>query len=160
AYQGGPGPNASQSFKAMPGPNASQTFNATPSPNASQVIKTPSPGTARVPAQKTTSRAPVSTANHWKLVGGVVGGLCVIVGLAMIFQRHPADLPTEDGTPQTTQSPARTPAPFSQQQEAQAGQSGPAKTHTPQSAHPSRTARNAPAAAPVAPPAPSEGQMI
>jgi serine/threonine-protein kinase len=155
AYQGGPGPNASQSFNAM-SPNASQSFKAMQSPSASQVIKTPAPGTTRVAAQQTTPRAPVSTANHWKLVGGVVGGLCVIVGLAMIFQRHPAELPADDGAVQTSQSSAaRTPAPFSQQE----AQAGPAKTHT-QSAHPSRTARSAPAAAPVAPPAPSEGQII
>jgi hypothetical protein len=155
AYQGGPGPNASQQFNAM-SPNASQSFKAMQSPSASQVIKTPAPGTTRVAAQQTTPRAPVSTANHWKLVGGVVGGLCVIVGLAMIFQRHPAELPADDGAVQTSQSSAaRTPAPFSQQE----AQAGPAKTHT-QSAHPSRTARSAPAAAPVAPPAPSEGQII
>src|SRR5262249_28452630 len=68
----------------------------------------------------------------------------------------PADLPTEDGTAQTTQSAASTPAPFSPQQ----AQTGQAKTHTQPPAHPSRAARSAPAAAPVAPPAPSEGQMI
>jgi serine/threonine protein kinase len=145
AYQGGPGPNASQSFKAMP------------SPSASQVIKTPAPGTTRVAAQQTAPRAPVSTANHWKLVGGVVGGLCLIVGLAMIFQRHPAaDLPAEDGTAPTTQSAGSTPAPFSRQQ----AQEAQGKTHTQSAARPSRSSRNAPAAAPVAPPAPSEGQLI
>ena len=153
AYQGGPGPNASQSFRVSP---ASQGFNAPPSPNSSQVIKTPAPGTTRVAAQQTASRAPVSTANHWKLVGGVVGGLCVIVGLAMIFQRHPAELPADDGAAQTTQSDGSTPAPFSRQQ-AQAGQG---KTHTQPTAHSSKTARNTAVAAPVAPPAPSEGQLI
>lgn len=154
AYQG-PGPNASQSIRVAPGPNASQSFKAMPAASQSQVIKTPAPGTTRVAAQQTVSRAPVSTANHWKLVGGVIGGLCIIVGLAMIFQRHPAELATDDGTAQTTQSAGSTPAPFSQQQ-AQAGQG---KTHT-QSVHPSKTARNAPVAAPVAPPAPSEGQLM
>ncbi|MGC2698093.1 MAG: protein kinase, partial [Candidatus Angelobacter sp.] len=81
AYQGGPGPNASQSMKAAPGPNASQQFNAVPSPSASQtfkampspsasqVIKTPAAGATRVAASQTASRVPVRTANHWKLVG-------------------------------------------------------------------------------------------
>jgi serine/threonine protein kinase len=161
AYQGGPGPNASQSFNAMNAmsPNASQSFKAMPSPNASQVIKTPAPGTTRVAAQQTVSRAPVSTANHWKLVGGVVGGLCLIVGLALIFQHRPSEISPDDGTAQTTQSAANTPAPFKHQPEQV--QDGQGKTHT-QAAlvHTGKAARNAPAAAPVAPPAPSEGQLI
>src|SRR5689334_12370287 len=161
AYQGGPGPNASQSFNAMNAmsPNASQSFKAMPSPNASQVIKTPAPGTTRVAAQQTVSRAPVNTANHWKLVGGVVGGLCLIVGLALIFQHRPSEIPADDGTAQTTQSAANAPAPFKHQQEQV--QDGQGKTHT-QAAlvHTGKAARNAPAAAPVAPPAPSEGQLI
>ncbi|MBZ5506302.1 MAG: PEGA domain-containing protein [Acidobacteriia bacterium] len=162
AYQGGPGAanatGARPAYQGGPGPNASQSFNAM-SPNASQVIKTPAPGTTRVAAQQTTSRPPVSTANHWKLVGGVVGGLCLIVGLALIFQHRPGSLPADDGTAQTTQSAASTPAPFNHQQEQ--AQDGQAKTHT-QAAQPhsSRSARNAPAAAPVAPPAPTEGQLI
>ncbi len=155
AYQGGPGPNASQSIRVAPSPNASQSFKAIPSASQSQVIKTPAPGTTRVAPQQTTPRAPVSTANHWKLVGGVIGGLCVIVGLAMIFQRHPAELPTDDGTVQSKQSAASTAAPFSQQQ----GQAGQGKTHT-QSVRPGKTSRNTAVAAPVAPPAPSEGQLI
>ncbi len=165
AYQGGPGtgqgpgPNASQSIRVAPSPSASQTFKAIPSASASQVIKTPAPGTTRVAAQQTASRAPVSTANHWKLVGGVVGGLCLIVGLALIFQRHPADLPIDDGTTPSTQSAGSTPAPFSREQ-AQGGQArNQNHAQASQPGHPSKTARYAPAA-PVAPPAPSEGQLI
>lgn len=169
AYQGGPGPNASQSMKAVPGPNASQQFKAVPSPNASQVfsampppsasqvLKAPAAGTTRVAAQQTTSRPPVSTANHWKLVGGVVGGLCLIVGLALIFQRRPSSVPADDGAAQTTQSAASTPAPFNHQQ-AQA-QDGQGKGRTPQS-HSSKANRNVAVAAPVAPPASTEGQLI
>ena len=172
AYQGGaPGPNASQSIRVAPSPSpsasqsfkpisASQTFNApSPSPNSSQVIKTQSPGTTRVPVQQTAPRAPVSTANHWKLVGGVVGGLCLIVGLALIFQRRPAaDLPADDGTAATTQSAGSTPAPFSQTQAQTQSAPGRPQSHFVPAAHPGRGSRNAPA--PVAPPAPSEGQII
>lgn len=169
AYQGGPGPNASQSFKAVPGPSASQSFRAVPGPNASQqfkavpgpsasqVMKTPAPGTTRVAPAQTTSRAPAKTANHWKLVGIVVGGLCLIVGLAMIFTRHSAELPVENASAQpATGSAASSPAPFSQQ----AGAATPAtRTRAPASSgRPGKAARSAPAA-PVAPPAPSEGQL-
>src|SRR6202040_503196 len=94
AYQG-PGPNASQSMKAVPGPNASQSFRAIPSASASQVVKTQTPGTVGTtyvgPGEKTAVRTPVSTANHWKVVAAVVGGLCLIVVLALLFQRHPAE---------------------------------------------------------------------
>jgi len=157
AYQGGgPGPNASQSIRVSPSISASQTFKAIPSASASQVVKTLAVGTTRVAVQQTVSRAPVSTANHWKLVGGVVGGLCLIVGLALIFQHHPADLPVDDGTAQTTQSDASAPAPFSREQ-AQGGQAR-NQNHA-QSTRPGKTARSAPAA-PVAAPAASEGQLI
>ena len=162
AYQGGPGPNASQAIRVAPSPSASQTFNP-PSPNASQVIKTQGPGTTRVPVQPTAARKPVSTANHWKLVGGVVGGLCLIVGLALIFQRRPTELPVDEGAAPATQSAGSTPAPFSRAQDSQAQdqpqtQAVQSKTHT-ASVRPGRNSRNA-YAAPVAPPAPSEGQMI
>ena len=171
AYQGGPGPNssqsiravpgpnASQSFKAVPGPSASQTFKAIPSPNASQVVKTQTPGTVGTTydgPQKTGARAPVSTANHWKVVGGVVGVLCLVVALALFFHRTP-ELPDDAAAPA---KPASAPAPFSRQatQESQAapeGQEVQGRTHTTSSR---RAARSAPAA-PVAPPAPKEGQL-
>jgi serine/threonine protein kinase len=157
AYQGGgPGPNASQSIRVSPSISASQTFKAILSGSASQVIKTPNAGTTRVAAQQTVSRAPVSTANHWKLVGGVVAGLFLVVGAALLFQRHPADLPVDDGTAPTTQSDASTPAPFSREQ-APGGQARNRVQSAP--ARPSKTARYAPAA-PVAPPAASEGQLV
>jgi serine/threonine protein kinase len=177
AYQGGPGPNASQAFKAipgpsasqafkaMPGPSASQTFKAIPSGSASQVIKAPTPGTVGttyMAGEKTAARKPVSTANHWKVVAAVVGGLCLIVVLALVFQRHPAE--QEDAAaPSSSQGAPNPPAPFSRQaaqatQGTQAAPEVPGKAHT-TSAHASKTARYAPAA-PVAPPAPSEGQLI
>jgi serine/threonine-protein kinase len=175
AYQGAP-PSASQAIKPSstgsfavsqsmwnpPSASASQQFKAIPSANSSQVMKAASPGTTRVPVQQvqqaTTSRARVQTTNHWKLVGGVVGGLCIIVGLAMVFQHRPADTSSESATDQPVGSAAGSPAPFSHPSAA-----GKAQPQTPASAHAasarsSRAARSAPAA-PVAPPAPSEGQL-
>ena len=157
AYQG-PGPSASQSIRAPQSPSASQAFRAVPSPSASQVLKTPSPGTTRIPAAPaaTVSRTPAKSGNHWKLVGGVAGGLCLIVGLAMIFQHRPTDLPEESPAAQQGGSPASsTAAPFSPQS-AEARQQARAAT-----AHAAKAARSAPAyAAPVPPPAPTEGQLI
>src|ERR1051326_4086589 len=176
AYQGGPGPNASQqirvqpspnasqSFRAVPGPNASQSFKAIPSASASQVVK-PTPGTTGTTyngPSKTGSRAPVSTANHWKLVGGVVAGLVVIVVAAMLFQHRTPELPDDPAT-QSSKPATSSAAPFSRQTaDAQAAQEvqdtqGQGRSHT--SSRASKAARNA-AAAPVAPPAPAEGQLI
>ncbi|HEX3587361.1 MAG TPA: serine/threonine-protein kinase [Candidatus Angelobacter sp.] len=181
AYQGGPGPNASQSirvqpspnasqqFRAVPGPNASQSFKAIPSASASQVVK-PTPGTTGTTyngAVKTGSRAPVSTANHWKLVGGVVAGLVVIVAAAMLFQHRTPELPDDPAT-QSSKPGASAPAPFSRQAvdaqpaqdtQGQAQAEAPAEGRPHTSSRASKAARNA-AAAHVAPPAPAEGQLI
>lgn len=162
-----PSPNASQSFKAVPGPNASQSFRAMPSGSATQSVKV-TPGTVGTtyvgPSEKTGTRKPVSTANHWKVVGAVVGGLCLIVALALLFQRHPAE--EQDAA---SPSAANTPAPFSgkagqaidkvraAQDDQGRSQSAPAQVSTRGRA--GKSARYAPAA-PVAPPAPSEGQLI
>jgi serine/threonine-protein kinase len=159
-----PGPNASQSFKAMPGPNASQSFRAMPSGSASQAVKPPTPGTVGTtyvgPGGKASARGPVSTANHWKVVAAVVGGLCVIVVLALLFQRHPAE--EEDSAAPS----AKAAAPFS----GKAGQTiekvkaaqdegrSRSASAAPAPARAGKTARYAPAA-PVAPPAASEGQL-
>jgi serine/threonine-protein kinase len=156
-----PGPNASQAIKVAPtplSPSASQTFRAVPSASASQVIKTPAPGTTRVAPQPTIARAPVSTANHWKLVGAVVGGLFLIIGLALIFQHRSTDLPADDTTAQSTQPASKTPAPFSRQETA-AAQEAQGRTRS-ASARPATTRNSRTAAAPVAPPAASEGQLI
>jgi len=160
-----PGPNASQSFRAVPGPNASQSFRAIPSGSASQVIKQPTPGTVGTTydgAGKTGARKPVSTANHWKVVAAVVGGLCLIVVLALLFQRHPAE--QEDAA---APSAANTPAPFSGKagqtiEKVKAAQDEQGKSHFasgPAPARAGKSARYAPAA-PVAPPTASEGQLI
>ena len=162
-----PGPNASQSFKAMPGPNVSQSFRAIPAASASQVVKPVTPGTVGTtyvgPGEKTSTRKPVSTANHWKVVAAVVGGLVLVVVLALLFQRHPVE--EEDaGAP----SPTKSPAPFSGKaeqaiekakaaQDAQESRSRFAAAPAPSRA--SRAARYVPAA-PVAPPTAKEGQLI
>ena len=106
AYKDGPGPNASQAIKAMPGPNASQSFKAMPGPNASQSFRAMPSGSASQAVKRDAGNGghhvcwsgkkqqhakPVSTANHWKVVAAVVGGLCLIVVLALLFQRHPAE---------------------------------------------------------------------
>lgn len=162
-----PGPNASQSFKAMPGPNASQSFRAMPSGSASQVVKAVTPGTVGTtyvgPGEKTSSRGPVSTANHWKVVAAVVGGLCLIVVLALLFQRHPAE--EEDAAAPS----AKAAAPFSGKAEqtiekvkaAQDEQEGRSRSASaaPAPARAGKSSRYAPAA-PVAPPTASEGQLI
>ncbi|HEY7402902.1 MAG TPA: PEGA domain-containing protein [Candidatus Angelobacter sp.] len=187
AYQG-PGPSASQAMKASstgsfavnpsmwnpPSPSASQQFKAIPSVNSSQVMKAASPGTTRVPVQQqattTSSRARVQTTNHWKLVGAVVGGLCLIVGLAMIFQHRPAEVSSDSASDQPASSAARTPAPFSrpsakaqpqaQTQEPAETQAAPAQAQT-QTRASARSGRGRAAyAAPVAPPAPSESQLL
>jgi eukaryotic-like serine/threonine-protein kinase len=163
-----PGPNASQSFKAMPGPNASQSFRAVPSGSASQVVKAQTPGTVGTtyvgPSEKTGARKPVSTANHWKVVAAVVGGLVLVVVLAMLFQRHPAE--EEDAA--APRSAANAPAPFGRKAEQaiekakaaeeQAQDSQESKAH----AAPARAGKSAryAAAAPVAPPTAKEGQLI
>jgi serine/threonine-protein kinase len=183
AYKDGPGPNASQAIKAMPGPNASQSFKAMPGPNvsqsfraipaasASQVVKQPTPGTVGTtyvgPGGKTSARGPVSTANHWKVVAAVVGGLCLVVVLALLFQRHPAE---EEDAGAPSQSKANAPAPFGRKaeqaiekakaaQDAQESRSRSAAAPAPAPSRAGRAARYVPAA-PVAPPAPSEGQLI
>ncbi len=167
AIKTAPGPNASQSFKAVPGPNASQSFRAVPSGSASQAVKAVTPGTVGTtyvgPAEKTSVRKPVSTANHWKVVAAVVGGLCLIVVLALLFQRHPAE--EEDAAAPS----AKAAAPFSgkaeqaiekvkaAQDEQSRSQSEPAQAPT--RARAGRAARYVPAA-PVAPPTAKEGQLI
>lgn len=183
AYKDGPGPNASQSMKAMPGPNASQSFKAVPGPNASQsfkaipsgsasqVVKQPTPGTVGttyVGSEKTSVRKPVSTANHWKVVAAVVGGLCLIVVLALVFQRHPAE---EEEAAVPSQSAANPPAPFNGKaeqaiekakaaQDAQENQEGRSRfAAAPAPARAGSSARYAPAA-PVGPPTAREGQLI
>lgn len=167
SFKAAPGPNASQSFKAIPGPNASQSFRAMPSGAASQVIKAQTPGTVGttyVGPEKTGARKPVSTANHWKVVAAVVGGLCLIVVLALLFQRHPAEQEDAATPPQS----ANAPAPFSgkaeqaiekvkaAQEKAQDIQED--KAHA-APVRAGRSTRYAPAA-PVAPPTAKEGQLI
>jgi serine/threonine protein kinase len=179
AYKDGPGPNGSQAMKAAPGPNASQSFKAVPGPNTSQSFKTmPSGsatqsvkvtpgtvGTTYVGSEKTSARKPVSTANHWKVVAAVVGGLVLVVALALLFQRHSAE--EEDAAAPS----AKAAAPFSgkaeqaiekvkaaqDEQSRSQSESAPAQAST--RARAGKSARYVPAA-PVAPPTAKEGQLI
>lgn len=163
AYQGGnsTGVNASQAMRAQQTGPITQSFKATPAGSTTQSMKAAPGGTTYAgPAQKTVARAPVNTANHWKLVGGVVGGLCLIVGLALIFQRHPADIPTDDGSAQSSQSAANSPAPFSQQGSQSAGKNRGSQAAAAAPVHSSNKAARSAPAAPVAPPAATEGQLI
>jgi hypothetical protein len=106
----------------------------------------------------------VSTANHWKVVAAVVGGLVLVVVLALVFQRHPAE--EEDSA--APRSAANAPAPFGRtaEQAIEKAKAAEEKAQDTQagSAHPAparsgRAARYAPAA-PMAPPTASEGQLI
>jgi serine/threonine-protein kinase len=180
AYQA-PGPSASQSMRAMPGPSASQALRTgpsasqsmwnPPSPSASQSFKAipsasqtqarqASPGTTYGEPAKaaTTTRKQLPPTNHWRLTGLVVGGICLIVGLALMLQHHPSsDSSAENSAaPQANSAPGAS-SPFSQQQSAEKGQARGSSSSSPSRSV--KTARNAPAA-PVAPPAPAEGQLI
>ena len=157
-----PSPNASQSFKAVPGPNASQSFKAMPSGSATQSVK-PTPGTVGttyVGPEKGSARKPVSTANHWKVVAAVVGGLCLIVALALLFQRHPAE--EEDSA---APSAVKSPAPFSGKAEQAIEKVKAAEDEQNRSRSAGAPARAGKSAkyvpdAPVAPPTAKEGQLI
>jgi hypothetical protein len=85
----------------------------------------------------------------------VVGGLCLIVGLELVFQHRPTpDLPADDAS-QTSQAAGSTPAPFSHDQ------TPGSKNHAQPAAQgrPGKAPKYVPAA-PVAAPAPTEGQLI
>lgn len=82
---------------------ASMKAKAAPSPATTKVKIAVPPPTA--PATTFTKKA-ASPANQWKLVGAVVGGLVVVAGIAMMFQRRPADLPAEnESAPASLQLP-------------------------------------------------------
>src|SRR5579859_4897947 len=188
AYQGGPsspagaGPSASQSMRAIPSSSASQSiragasasqslWNPAAAASASQAFKAvpsgsqtqarqASPGTTYgepAPAKTTARKSPRAT-NHWRLTGLVVGGIFLVVGLALILQHRPSAAPEEDAGGPVANSAANSAAPFSGQ-----GSGGKIQTRgasaTAASSRPARAPRNAPAA-PVAPPAPAEGQLI
>ncbi|HEX7285647.1 MAG TPA: PEGA domain-containing protein [Candidatus Angelobacter sp.] len=89
---------ASFNVKAPAGPPTTKVKVPVPPPTA--------PGTTFV-------RKAQSPSNQWKLVGAVVGGLVVIAGIAMMFQRRPADLPADTESVQT--APVSQPLPFSKE---------------------------------------------
>ena len=179
AYQG-PGPSASQSMRAMTspsasqalrtGPSASQSMWNPPSPSASQSFKAVPVGsqtqarqatqgtTYSEPGKPATMRKSLPPTNHWRVTGLVIGGLCLVVGLALMLQHRPSDSSADNATAQPGGVAANTPAPFTSQ-----GGAGKTPTHaagssSPSSSRPVKATRNAPPAH-VAPPAPAEGQL-
>ncbi|HET7872893.1 MAG TPA: serine/threonine-protein kinase, partial [Terriglobales bacterium] len=140
---------------------------------ASIKAKAPSgPGTTRVkvavPPPTSTGTtfsgkiaAPTSPANQWKLVGLVVGGLVLVAGLGMLFQRRPADLSAgTEAVPAALQLPLeKTKAP---EQAANAPATPAAepeqvtRSAPPRSTHTGRAPRAAPQPVPAAP---SQGQV-
>lgn len=140
---------ASFNVKAPAGPPTTKVKVPVPPPTA--------PGTTFV-------RKAQSPANQWKLVGAVVGGLVVVAGIAMMFQRRPADLPAETESVQT--APVSQPLPF-QKQAATSAEPAPAPAaenvvEPVTRSAPARGARSSRGRQPIAQPvpaAPSQGQL-
>jgi serine/threonine protein kinase len=137
-----------------------------PAGPATTKIKVPVPPPA--PPTTTFVRKAPTPANQWKLVGAVVGGLVVIAGIAMMFQRRPADLPAETESAQT--APVSQPLPFEKQ--ATTAPASAQATNTPATdtvaepaasryapARNSRAARGRQPVVQPAPAAPSQGQL-
>ncbi len=161
---GPPSPSASQAIRTGP---ASQSMWNPPSPSASQAIKAmlgasqtqtrpAAAGTAYVEPGKTAKR-PLPPTNRWRVIGLVVGGLLLVVGLALMLQHHPSEPAAETTAGQPENAPAANAAaaPFSHQSGGERTQTR-AASAAPRNA---KAAKNVPAA-PVAPPAPAEGQLI
>ncbi len=169
AYPAGANPSASQAMKAMPSPSASQSFKAVSAASPSPAATPPSPGTTRVATTQTTARVQGTPANnYWKLVGGVVGGLCLIVGLAMIFRRPPAEVPSDNANANanvgaSASASASASVPSAPQPDASADAPVSEEVETPTATRSSSTrTRRAARSVAVQPAAPavSEGQLI
>ncbi len=114
-------PNATGSFKA----NATGSFNANATGSFSRdsfntALRNGAPAAspttkARVPSPPTAAvaRKSVGSSNQWVLVGGVVAVLVVLAAGAMLFQRKPADLPSDSEIARSATSGSSAPAPFS-----------------------------------------------
>jgi len=149
---------ATGKFPAMD--TASINVKAPAGPATTKVRVTVPPTTsARIAPPPTVKRNAVSSANQWKLVGAVVGGLVVVAGIAMMFQRRPADLPAETQSAQTASAPASLPLPFSQQTSAAATDSAAPAEPRSGSARSGRLARVPQVVTQPAPTAPSQGQL-
>lgn len=66
------------------------------------------------PPPATVARKTVGSSNQWVLVGGVIAILVILAAGAMLLQRKPADLPSDNETAQTAPSNTPAPAPFTQ----------------------------------------------
>jgi serine/threonine protein kinase len=84
-----------------------------PAPTTKARIPNPPPATA---ARKTVG----SSSNQWVLVGGVIAVLVILAAGAMLLQRKPADLPSDNQTAQRVPPHTPAPAPFTQAETAPA----------------------------------------
>jgi eukaryotic-like serine/threonine-protein kinase len=99
---------------AQPHPKAPVGEASRPRPQNTASASGAGPGTAKVAAlpPPTAARAQVRSMNQWKLVGAVVGCLCVVALLAFLFQRKPTDLAdTSEVPPVASSKPGKTSAP-------------------------------------------------
>ncbi|HST78597.1 MAG TPA: PEGA domain-containing protein [Verrucomicrobiae bacterium] len=138
--------------------------NGAPASAPTTKARIPNPSTAPV-ARKTVG----SSSNQWVLVGGVVAILVILAAGAMLLQRKPADLPSDNETVQTVPSHAPAPAPFTQPQTAPAQTNDqpaeaasinePARSSRGNSPRYSRTARPSRNYSQPAPAAPAQGQL-
>ena len=165
----------------VPVPPPTTTSRTAPPPTTTSRTAPPPTTTSRTAPATTISRtvppptvkrkAP-SSANQWKLVGAVVAGLVLVAGIAMMFQRRPADLPVNTQPAhtqpaQTSSAPVSQPLPFSQQASAAPTDSADAATTSvPEPAERRSTAARSSRRARVprevtepAPTAPSQGQL-
>lgn len=99
------------------------TGNAAPAPAVAAKPKMPNPPAPAVaakprmpnPPDPPVKRKAVGSSNRWMLVGGVVAVLVMLAAAAMLFQRKPADLPSDTDIAQTARPSSSAPAPFSKQ---------------------------------------------
>jgi serine/threonine protein kinase len=132
--------------------------NPAPAPAATTKTRVPSP------QPPTVRRKSVGSSNHWMMVGAVIAVLVGLAAAAMLFQRKPADLATDndiDIAHGSTQQSSSAPGPFiTQEAEGSSAVAAPsARAARSAPAHNSRAGRNQ-AYAPAAAIAPTTGEMV
>ncbi len=148
---------ATGKFPAMDTASINVKAPAGPPTTKVRVPASPPTTSTRTTPPATVKRNAVSSANQWKLVGIVVAGLVVVAAVAMMFQRRPADLPTDTQPAQTASEPSSLPLPFSQQTSTEATSSAPEGARS--ASRSNRQARVPRVATQPAPTAPSQGQL-
>lgn len=163
-------PNATGSFNAnATGSFSRDAFNAAvnqAAPAASSTTRTRVPNSPPTVHRSPVNRKTVGSSNQWVLVGGVVAVLVILAAGAMLLQRKPADLPSDNEIAQSANATSTTPAPFSQSaapadDSAGAGQQPSTRSSrntSSRAAKASRFARMFSQPAPAA--APAEGQIV